>query len=109
MNRWLPLVPSMGIACDRVAWAYRPEILEGGEDDNCSIASCASPSTTAWLISTVIAPFAMAAHHRVERVRHEIKKRAALPAVAGGGSVGRAHLPPASFTEVWQRLSAGCG
>ena len=21
MDRWLPLVPSMGIACDRVAWA----------------------------------------------------------------------------------------
>ncbi|MFR5091304.1 MAG: hypothetical protein ACLTDR_04110 [Adlercreutzia equolifaciens] len=22
MDRWLPLVPSMGIACDRAAWAY---------------------------------------------------------------------------------------
>lgn len=33
MDRWLPLVPSMGIACDRVAWAYRPEILEEREDD----------------------------------------------------------------------------
>lgn len=28
MNRWLPLAPSMGIACDRVAWAYRPEARE---------------------------------------------------------------------------------
>ena len=28
MNRWLPLAPSMGIACDRVAWAYRPEVRE---------------------------------------------------------------------------------
>ena len=28
MDRWLPLVPSMGIACDRVAWAYRPEVRE---------------------------------------------------------------------------------
>lgn len=33
MDRWLPLVPSMGIACDRVAWAYRPEMLEEREDD----------------------------------------------------------------------------
>lgn len=28
MDRWLPLAPSMGIACDRVAWAYRPEVRE---------------------------------------------------------------------------------
>lgn len=34
MDRWLPLVPSMGIACDRVAWAYRPEILGAREDDD---------------------------------------------------------------------------
>lgn len=33
MDRWLPLVPSMGIACDRVAWAYRPEMLKEREDD----------------------------------------------------------------------------
>lgn len=33
MDRWLPLVPSMGIACDRVAWAYRPEMLEERGDD----------------------------------------------------------------------------
>lgn len=33
MDRWLPLVPSMGIACHRVAWAYRPEMLEEREDD----------------------------------------------------------------------------
>ena len=33
MDRWLPLVPSMGIACDRVAWAYRPEVLEGRRGD----------------------------------------------------------------------------
>ncbi|MEQ2810867.1 VTC domain-containing protein [Adlercreutzia equolifaciens] len=33
MDRWLPLVPSTGIACDRVAWAYRPEMLEEREDD----------------------------------------------------------------------------
>lgn len=33
MNRWLPLVPSMGIACDRVAWAYRPEMFQEREDD----------------------------------------------------------------------------
>lgn len=33
MDRWLPLVPSMGIACDRVAWAYRPEMLEEREGD----------------------------------------------------------------------------
>ena len=33
MDRWLPLVPSVGIACDRVAWAYRPEMLEEREDD----------------------------------------------------------------------------
>lgn len=33
MDRWLPLMPSMGIACDRVAWAYRPEVLEGREGD----------------------------------------------------------------------------
>lgn len=33
MNRWLPLAPSMGIACDRVAWAYRPEVREAREGD----------------------------------------------------------------------------
>lgn len=33
MDRWLPLVPSMGIACDRVAWAYRPEMFQEREDD----------------------------------------------------------------------------
>lgn len=33
MDRWLPLVPSTGIACDRVAWAYRPEMLEEREGD----------------------------------------------------------------------------
>ena len=33
MDRWLPLVPSMGIACHRAAWAYRPEMLEEREDD----------------------------------------------------------------------------
>lgn len=33
MDRWLPLVPSMGIACDRAAWAYRPEMLEEREGD----------------------------------------------------------------------------
>ncbi len=33
MDRWLSLVPSMGIACDRAAWAYRPEMLEEREDD----------------------------------------------------------------------------
>lgn len=33
MDRWLPLVPSMGIACHRVAWAYRPEMLEEREGD----------------------------------------------------------------------------
>ena len=34
MNRWLPLAPSMGIACDRVAWAYRPEVREArGRDE----------------------------------------------------------------------------
>lgn len=33
MDRWLPLVPSMDIACDRVAWAYRPEMLKEREDD----------------------------------------------------------------------------
>ena len=33
MNRWLPLVPSMGIACHRVAWAYRPEMFQEREDD----------------------------------------------------------------------------
>lgn len=30
MDRWLPLVPSMGIACDRTAWVYRPETLACG-------------------------------------------------------------------------------
>lgn len=33
MHRWLPLVPSMGIACDRVAWAYRPEMFQEREGD----------------------------------------------------------------------------
>lgn len=33
MDRWLPLVPSMGIACDRVAWAYRPETFQEREGD----------------------------------------------------------------------------
>lgn len=33
MGRWLPLVPSMGIACDRVAWAYRPEMFQEREGD----------------------------------------------------------------------------
>lgn len=34
MDRWLPLAPSMGIACDRVAWAYRPEVREArGRDE----------------------------------------------------------------------------
>lgn len=33
MDRWLPLVPSMGIACDRVAWAYRPEMFQEQEGD----------------------------------------------------------------------------
>lgn len=33
MNRWLPLVPSMGIACDRAAWAYRPEMFQEREGD----------------------------------------------------------------------------
>ena len=33
MSRWLPLVPSMGIACDRVAWAYRPEMFQEREGD----------------------------------------------------------------------------
>lgn len=33
MDRWLPLVPSMGIACDRAAWAYRPEMFQEREDD----------------------------------------------------------------------------
>lgn len=33
MDRWLPLVPSMGIACDRVAWAYRPEMFQEREGD----------------------------------------------------------------------------
>lgn len=33
MDRWLPLVPSMGIACDRVAWAYRPEMFQEWEGD----------------------------------------------------------------------------
>lgn len=33
MDRWLPLVPSMGIACHRVAWAYRPEMFQEREDD----------------------------------------------------------------------------
>lgn len=33
MDRWLPLVPSMGIACDRAAWAYRPEMFREREGD----------------------------------------------------------------------------
>ena len=33
MDRWLPLVPSVGIACHRVAWAYRPEMLEERRGD----------------------------------------------------------------------------
>lgn len=33
MDRWLPLVPSMGIACHRVAWAYRLEMFQEREDD----------------------------------------------------------------------------
>lgn len=33
MDRWLPLVPSMGIACDRVAWAYRSEMFQEREGD----------------------------------------------------------------------------
>lgn len=33
LHRWLPLVPSMGIACDRVAWAYRPEMFQEREGD----------------------------------------------------------------------------
>lgn len=33
MDRWLPLVPSIGIACDRVAWAYRPEMFQEREGD----------------------------------------------------------------------------
>lgn len=33
MDRWLPLVPPMGIACDRVAWAYRPEMFQEREGD----------------------------------------------------------------------------
>ena len=33
MDRWLPLVPSMGIACHRVAWAYRPEMFQEREGD----------------------------------------------------------------------------
>lgn len=33
MDRWLTLVPSMGIACDRVAWAYRPEMFQEREGD----------------------------------------------------------------------------
>lgn len=33
MDRWLPLVPSMGIACDRAAWAYRPEMFQEREGD----------------------------------------------------------------------------
>lgn len=33
MDRWLSLVPSMGIACDRVAWAYRPEMFQEREGD----------------------------------------------------------------------------
>lgn len=33
MNRWLPLVPSMGIACDREAWGFRTEALEAREGD----------------------------------------------------------------------------
>ncbi|WP_302963030.1 polyphosphate polymerase domain-containing protein [uncultured Adlercreutzia sp.] len=27
MDRWLPIVPSMGIACDREAWAFQPQTL----------------------------------------------------------------------------------
>lgn len=53
-------------------------------------------------------PFAMAAHHRVERVRHGDKERRALPAVAGGRAVGRADLPGFIY-QVWQRLSDGNG
>lgn len=33
MDRWLPLAPSMGIACDREAWAYRAAVLAGHADD----------------------------------------------------------------------------
>lgn len=34
MDRWLPLVPSMGIACDRTAWGYRPAALAAREGDD---------------------------------------------------------------------------
>lgn len=33
MDRWLPLVPSMGIACDREAWGYRSAVLAEHADD----------------------------------------------------------------------------
>ena len=33
MDRWLALVPPMGIPCHRVAWAYRPEMFQEREGD----------------------------------------------------------------------------
>lgn len=32
MDRWTPLVPSMGIACDRVAWGYESSALPAREE-----------------------------------------------------------------------------
>lgn len=33
MDRWLPLLPSMGIACDREAWAFESQALRDHADD----------------------------------------------------------------------------
>lgn len=56
MNRWLPLAPSMGIACDRVAWAYRPEVREArGCDELLDAELQHHLRRLLWRISTVIA------------------------------------------------------
>ncbi len=107
MNRWLPLVPSS--PADRVAWAYRPEALEEREDDNCSIAELRITFDDCLGVSRPsLLPFAMAAHHRVERVRHEIKSAPYPPWLVDVLSAER-HLAPGFIYQVWQRLSDGNG
>lgn len=108
MDRWLPLVPSMGIACHRVAWAYRPEMLEEREDDELFDSE---------LRITFDDCLEYLDRHRfrspwrpiIESSESVMEIKSAGPTRRGWWRFCRPSASTGLVYQVWQRLSAGCG
>ncbi len=110
MDRWLPLAPSMGIACDREAWGVRCALAGepwaagfAARDTAAARVPAAADGVAPELSRLPRAHLVLATYCRAGRVHLGDQERRALPALARGRAFRPGHLPRIVH-QVRQRL-----